>query len=340
MTIHGLRLPVFFLFFLGFPLLWLSWIGVYTLQPGPPSPGSAIDVVIPSHTGISAIENILIGKRVIRDDRRFTLLVMLTGSAKKLRAGEYRFTAGRKPLEIISVLRKGQVLYRPVTIPEGTAMKKIADILAADGWVDRTRFAELVYDRRFIDQLGIAADSLEGYLFPDTYYFSRGQQDEKAILRMMADNHFRIYNRLLGEAKHREQVLSHHEIITLAAIVEKETGLVEERPMVAAVFLNRLQKGMRLQADPTIFYRQPENGYGLETTSLYNTYVIQGLPPGPITNPGEAAIRAVLNPAQVDYLYFVAKDDNSHQFSRTLEEHNRAVAKYRREKESRDRGTH
>ena len=336
MTILGLRLPVFCLFFLGFPLLWLSWIGVYTLQPGPPSPDHSIEIVIPPHTGISTIEHILAEKKVIRDDSRFSMLVMLTGSAKKLRAGEYRFTAGRKPLEIIAVLRKGQVLYRPITIPEGTDMNKVAAILASDGWIDRSRFTELVYDRQFIDQLGIAADSLEGYLFPDTYYFSRGQQDEEAILRMMVANHFKIYSRLLGEANHREQGLNHHEIITLASIVEKETGLAEERALVAAVFFNRLQKGMRLQADPTVFYRMPDDGEGLKTTALYNTYVIKGLPSGPITNPGEAAIRAVLSPARVDYLYFVAKDDNSHQFSRTLEEHNRAVAKYRRKKESRN----
>ena len=337
MTILGLRLPVFCFFFLGFPLLWLLWIGAYAITPGPPSPDSNIDVVVPVRTGISQIEHILVDKKVIRNDRRFSMLAILTGAAKKLRAGEYRIAPGKNPLAIIDLLKKGKVLYRPVTIPEGTAMSKVADILAVEGWIDRTQFSNLAYDPEFLREMGVEADSLEGYLFPDTYYLSRGQQNEKGIIRLMVARHFQIYNKLIGNTKTNIHGLPHHEIITLAAIVEKETGLTAERTLVASVFLNRLKKGMRLQADPTVRYNSSDNTGPLRQSDLknptpYNTYVIKGLPPGPITNPGEAAIGAAIFPAETDYLYFVSKNDGSHHFSRTLKEHNRAVAKYRENK--------
>jgi UPF0755 protein len=337
MTILGLRLPVFSLFFLGFPLLWLLWIGVYAINLGPPSPDNEIDVMIPARTSISEIEHILADKKVIRDDRRFSMLVMLTGAAKKLRAGEYRFETGKRPLRIIELLKKGKVLYRPVTMPEGTDMSKVANILEAEGWIDRSQFFALAYDPEFLREMGVEADSLEGYLFPDTYYLSRGQLNVKEIIRMMVTRHFQIYSKLIGNTNTNRHSLTHHEIITLAAIVEKETGLPHERPLVADVFLNRLGKGMRLQADPTVRYGHsditgPLRQRELKNPTPYNTYVIKGLPPGPITNPGEAAMQAVISPAETDYLYFVSKNDNSHHFSRTLEEHNRAVARYRESK--------
>ena len=335
MTIFGLRFPIFFLFFLGFPLFSVLWIGVYAIIPGPKLQVSNVEVLIPAHTGIQKIGHILASKKVISDDRRFSLLVMLTGAAQKLRAGEYRFEAGMRPLAVIELLKKGKVLYRPITIPEGTDMAKIANILEAEGWVDRSRFFELAYDSEFLGKMGIEADSLEGYLFPDTYYLSRGQQNEYEIIRMMVTNHFQIYEKLAKNASTAHHGMTHHEIITLAAIIEKETGLPHERPLVADVFLNRLKKGMRLQADPTVRYGNPSSATGplrvseLKRPTPYNTYVIKGLPEGPITNPGEAAIKAVMYSAGTDYLYFVSRNDGSHHFSRTLEEHNLAVAKYR-----------
>ena len=334
MTILGLRLPVFCFFFLGFPLFWLLWIGVYAISPGPQFSNSKKDVVIPARTRLSEIEYILADKKIIREDRRFSMLTILTGAAKKLRAGEYRFEPGKNPLAIIDLLKKGKVLYRSVTMPEGTEMSKVADILAAEGWVDRTRFFDLVYDPGILREMGIKADSLEGYLFPDTYYLSRGQQDEEGIIRMMVARHFQIYEELSRNRDTDRHILKHHETITLAAIIEKETGLPNERSLVASVFFNRLGKGIRLQADPTVRYGQPDVKGPLRQSDLknptpYNTYVIKGLPSGPITNPGKAAIAAVISPAQTDYLYFVLKDDGSHHFSSTLKEHNRAVAKYR-----------
>ncbi len=338
MTFLGLRLPVLLLFLLGFPLLWLLWVGVYAISPGPSAAGSRIEVVIPNHTRLAAIEKILAENKVIKEDPRFAMLTVLTGAATRLRAGEYAFAPGSTPLEIIDLLKRGRVLYRPVTIPEGTDMVNIARILQeADIWIDPQRFLQLAHDPEMLKNLGVNSGSLEGYLFPDTYYLSKGQQTEAEIIRMMVRRHFQVYNDIVGQAGIELPELSHHEIITLASIVEKETGIPEERPLVASVFLNRLARGMRLQADPTVRYgmKDPTGSLTrdeLQQPSPYNTYSISGLPPGPITNPGRASIEAVISPARTKYLYFVAKDDKAHSFSKTLEEHNRAVSTYRKKK--------
>ena len=337
MTFFGLRLPVLLVFFLGFPLLWLLWLGFYAISPGPPSTAKQIEVVIPSRASLSEIKTILAENKVIKDDPRFSMLALLTGAAARLQAGEFAFEPGRKPLEVIEQIKKGKVLYHALTIPEGTEMVKIAGMLAADGWIDLQHFLDLTHDPEMLENLGINADSMEGYLFPDTFYLSRGQQDEAGLIRMMVQRHFQVYNDIVKDAANDLPSLSHHEIITLASIVEKETGNPEERQLVASVFLNRLQRGMRLQADPTVRYGLKDNEgpltqEELKTPTPYNTYIISGLPPGPITNPGKAAIEAVVSPAHTDYLFFVAKDETGHHFSRSLEEHNRAISKYRRKK--------
>ena len=336
MTIFGLRLPVLFLFFFLFPFLWLLWIGIYAISPGPASAEKQIDVLIPAHSSVADIKKILVEKEIIRDDPRFSMLAVLTGAANRLQAGEYSFAGSKRPLAIISFLKRGKVLYRPVTIPEGTEMARIAEILAADDWIDRSRFMYLGHDSEFAREMNIAADSLEGYLFPDTYYLSRGQQDEKEIMKRMVSRHFQVVKEIRGNGESAFQRLTHHEIITLASIVEKETGIPEERPLVASVFLNRLAKGMRLQADPTVRYGLPNPATPLTLAELknptpYNTYTIKGLPPGPISNPGKAAIQAVLFPAKTDYLFFVSKDESSHYFSETLKEHNRAISRFRQQ---------
>lgn len=337
MNFLGFRLPVIILFFLGFPVFCFFWIGLYTLSPGPPPAKTQIEVIIPARASLSAITEILAENKVIRDDVRFSILALLTGSAKKLKAGEYVFESGRRPLEVIERLKKGKVLYRPVTIPEGTEMARIAEILAAAGWSDYDLFLDLVHDPEILADFGIHAANLEGYLFPDTYYLSRGQQTTIEIIRMMVNKHFQVFNELAKNSNDLPMSLTHHEMVTLASIVEKETGLEEERGLVGSVFLNRLAKGMRLQADPTVRYGLKKNNGplsrdDLKNPSSYNTYKFPGLPPGPITNPGREAIKAVLFPVESDYLYFVAKDDKSHHFSRTLQEHNKAVSRYRKGK--------
>jgi UPF0755 protein len=334
MTFLGLRLPVILLFVMGFPLFWLLWIGVYAISPGPDSAKKQIEVVIPQKTSLGRIQEILADNYIIKDDARFTMLAGIMGAAHQLMAGEYVMEAGLKPYEVIKLLKQGKVLYRSITIPEGTDTARVADILDKAGWIDRNSFLKLTEDQEFIKEMGVAAKSLEGYLFPDTYFLSKGQQDETAIIKMMVDNHQQVFAEIMQASSAKANVMTPHEIITLAAIVEKETGRPEERPLVASVFLNRLARGMRLQADPTVRYATgklegPLTRSDLKIPSPYNTYHANGLPPGPICNPGRAAIEAVLFPADTEYFYFVSKDDTTHYFSRTLEEHNRAVARFR-----------
>lgn len=334
MTLFGQRLSVILLLFLAFPIVWLSWLGLYAISPGPSSTGQQVEVTIPARASLSDIADILAKHEVIRDETRFAILAVLKGSAKKLKAGEYVFPPGLKPLEVISQLEKGKVFYRSVTIPEGMTLTGIAEILTKEGWVEFRHFLDLVHDKKLLEAYGIKAASLEGYLFPDTYFLSRGQQGTDEIIRAMLDKHFTIFDDLAQDSAVFPGRLSHHEVVTLASIVEKETGLEEERALVAGVFLNRLEKGMRLQADPTVRYSRtnstgPLSNDELNESNPYNTYKISGLPPGPISNPGRASLKAVLFPAETDYLYFVARDGKSHHFSKTLQEHNKAVARFR-----------
>jgi UPF0755 protein len=200
------------------------------------------------------------------------------------------------------------------------------------GFANMDEFVRLCRDRTFIQSLGIQADSLEGYLFPETYLFPRDTSTQD-VIKAMAARFFKVWDKYADMARGHE--LSRHQIITLASIVEKETGAPQERPMIAAVFLNRLKKKMRLETDPTVIYGIPDfdgnlTKKHLQTPTPYNTYVIDGLPPGPIANPGEDSIKAVLQPANTDYLFFVSKNDGTHQFSRTLKEHNQAVSQYQK----------
>jgi UPF0755 protein len=186
--------------------------------------------------------------------------------------------------------------------------------------------------------MGITADTLEGYLFPDTYYFPSGLESKSIITAMVKQ--FRIAFKPEWQTRAEELGMSVHEVVTLASIIEKETGAPEERPLISSVFHNRLKKGMRLETDPTVIYGIPDfdgniKRRHLNTYTPYNTYKIKGLPPGPIASPGAAALEAALYPAQSKYLYFVSKKDGTHQFSATIKEHNAAVRKYQLRKKRR-----
>lgn len=316
----------------GFPLLWTFWLVVYAFFPGPSSGAENILTIIPPNTSFRNIQEILAQKGVIRNDIRFALLAELRGISRKIKAGEYSFSEGGTPWEVLTILAKGEVLRQPVTIPEGFTIASVAAILSQEKWVDQTRFLALTEDKDFIAELGLSASSLEGYLFPDTYNLNRGM-DDKAVIRMMVNRALSLYQEMTSTLSAPHD-LSRHQVLTLASIVEKETGRAEERPLVAAVFLNRLRQGIPLQADPTVIYALTTSFDGdlnrqhLRTPSPYNTYLVKGLPPGPIANPGRAAIEAVLAPAASPYLYFVAKNDGTHFFSTSLTEHNRAVRQY------------
>jgi UPF0755 protein len=306
-------------------------------------------VIIPPGSGFKRIERILADAGVIRKDIRFLLLARYLDVAQRLKAGEYRFAQGATPYQVLRQLEAGSIVRWPVTVPEGSNIYEIAAILARGGWVEQESFVSLVRDPDFIGGLGIVAESLEGYLFPDTYYLVRGQQADE-IIRMMVGRLRQVMARLcddftsgeppvdvqLGCTGNLSRAMTLHELLVLASIVEKETGQATERSLVASVFLNRLEKGMRLQADPTVVYGLLPHFEGrltrrdLASDSPYNTYRVAGLPPTPIANPGRATLEAVLNPTPSAYLYFVSRNDGTHQFSKTLQEHNLAVNQYQR----------
>ncbi|MEN8142265.1 MAG: endolytic transglycosylase MltG [Thermodesulfobacteriota bacterium] len=322
------------------PILLMLWLGGYAFAPGPGEPGRQTPLVVPPDMFYPDIEKKLIAQTIISPDPRFKVLAYLMGVAYSLKAGEYIFTGARSPHSVLRELHKGSIVQRPVTIREGADLQEIAEILGQGGWLNPDRFLELTRDPEFIEELGLKVESLEGYLFPDTYLLERGGHDAASIIRTMVAQMQKVLGETGAEQGEQEAGLDVHQILTLASIVEKETGLALERPLIARVFLNRLHKKMKLQTDPTVIYGI-ENFDGnltrrhLREYTPYNTYVIRGLPPGPIGSPGRAAIRAVMEPARGSYYYFVSKNDGSHYFSRSLSEHNRAVNKYQKRRRRR-----
>jgi UPF0755 protein len=315
----------------------LTAIGVRTYLQSDPAHISSIGagppliVYIKPKTGVQEIAQMLWEAGVIRNRWSFLALAYMQGSPTRLKAGEYEFTHGMSLREILQKLEAGRVVTHQVTIPEGFTARDIARLLAGEKLVDADRFMALVTDSQFVGALGVRGETLEGYLFPDTYRLTRGM-GEAEILRTMVTRFRQAVPKDLG-AQARRLGLDAHSVVTLASLIEKEAKLDSERPLVAAVFYNRLRRNMPLQSDPTAVYGVPRprrriTSLDLKRKTRYNTYLKAGLPPGPIANPGVASLQAALNPARVSYLYFVAKNDGSHFFSRTLEQHAEAVRKY------------
>ena len=316
-------------------LLWLvlyaaAWYVELTLPAS--SEGSSKLVFIPPGTSFKEVASLLAREGIIRSPLGFTLEAYRLGLITKLKAGEYELDPKAPPAKILQVLAEGRVVTHFVTIPEGYNIYEIARLLEKAGLCRREEFLALVRDQDFLKQLGLPGPTAEGFLFPDTYAFSKGLSC-RAIIATMVRRFWEVWREFAPRA--RELGLDVKTVVTLASIVEKEAVLPRERPLIAGVFWNRLKRGMPLQADPTVryatkkFYRRLRRR-DLRSRNPYNTYVYPGLPPGPIANPGRASIRAVLYPAKTSYLYFVAKGDGSHKFSRTLKEHQRAVELYQR----------
>ncbi len=312
---------------------WGIWLWSYAVSPSPVVTEKSVLVYIPPKTSFFGIQKILVQNKVIIQDRRFYTLARYFKLTNKLKAGEYLFEPGQAPRQVLRALEQGSALRWPVTIPEGTNIYQLADILAQYDWVDRERLLSLVMDVETVKGFGFRGMTLEGYLFPETYNLMRGQSEKEIVSMLVA--HGKEVRKAIGDLSDNELKLSPHQVLTLASIVEKETAVPTERPLIARVFLNRLKRNMRLQTDPTVIYGL-SNFDGnltrkhLKTPTPYNTYIIRGLPPGPIANPGRAAIEAVLKPAKGKYLYFVSKNDGSHYFSTSLKEHNRAVYKFQK----------
>jgi UPF0755 protein len=254
-----------------------------------------------------------------------------------VKAGEYDLSAALSPNEILEKISSGAVSTYAVTLPEGLNIWEIAERIEQTGIASRSAVLELALSKQFATEIGLEADSLEGYLYPETYRFAKGT-DPKSALRTMVQqfqDKWTAEDRALLARSGRTM----HQLVSLASIVEKETGTPAERPRIAAVFLNRLSRGMRLQSDPTVIYgilRKTGSFSGnlrrvdLEADDPNNTYKRGGIPPGPIASVSMDAVRAVLSPERANFLYFVSRNDGTHQFSNTLVEHNKAVARYQK----------
>jgi len=280
-------------------------------------------------------------REIINNKPLFLLWARVMGYSRNIKAGEYRLNAGMAPLKLLRILSRGAIITHPVTIPEGFTVKQIGDLLEKKGLVNRDEFFALTCDPDIARRYGISGPGLEGYLYPDTYHFGRGLTSI-SVIDVMVRRFKEVYSQ--SQEKAEQSGMTMEKVVTLASIVEKETGLGKERPLIASVFLNRLNKRMRLESDPTVIYGLKGFDGNLKRKHLkehtpYNTYVIRGLPPGPIANPGREAIKAVLYPAKTDFLYFVSKNDGSHCFSKTLSEHNRAVEIYQKKQHKRGRKT-
>jgi len=286
---------------------------------------------VESGQGLHQISRRLADAGLIRDALKFTLLARIQGQETALQAGEYVLSPTMPPAAILRDMINGRVRLYRLTVPEGFAMRRIADLVANAGYATSEEFLNACQDPRLLAALTIPGASCEGYLFPDTYYFPASATPIQIVTAMVN----RFWERFPDAWKTRASQIgmSVHEVVTLAAIIEKETGAPFERPVISSVFHNRLRRRMRLQTDPTVIYGIPNfdgnlTRKHLNTPTPYNTYIIRGLPPGPIANPGSAAIEAALFPADTGYLYFVSKKDATHHFSTTIAEHNRAVRKY------------
>jgi len=301
------------------------------------TPPSALDdaaqiVEIPAHLGLPEIASRLWYDGAIRSPEAFVALSLAHGTFRTLRAGEYEIPRGATTAEVLKLLESGQIRRHFLLFREGDTVAELGRALDRERILPFADITRVASDLTFLRSHAIEGPSVEGYLFPDTYQLVRGMTAEQIVGRMVQ----RMEQKLTPELRARasERGLSVHALLTLASIVEREAVAPEERPLIAAVFGNRLRRGMLLQADPTVQYALGKERRALTRADLtadhpYNTYQRAGLPPGPIASPGLGSIHAVLDPAPVKYLYFVKKDDQHHHFSMTIEEHNTAVARYR-----------
>jgi UPF0755 protein len=299
-----------------------------------PSNTKSVVFEISRGMGLREVATKLEESGVVKSDKIFILFVMFKGKQNRLQAGEYEFGAGESMSDVIGKLVSGDVIVRKITIPEGLNINEIADLLEAKEVISRSQFIEKATSAYLAKELiGEPLSSFEGYLFPETYYYKKGVTAEE-LVNMMTSRFKIIWNSL--NIRRGEIRLTDQEIVILASIIEKETGEPSERHMISEVFHNRLKIGMRLESDPTVIYALGNDFNGdltrekLKTTSNYNTYLISGLPPGPIANPGKASLEAALNPTSFNYLYFVSKGEGRHEFSTNYSDHLKAVNKYQK----------
>lgn len=316
-------------------VICLLAVHFYIIFYAPASRQAALRVVnVPKGASFRAVADNLEKSGVIRSAGNFVFAAKLTGAFKIIKAGEYEFNVTMPPKEIIDMLVKGKVKNHTVVVPEGYNISDIAAAVKEAGLVeDEAEFRERALNKRFAAMIGFEGGTLEGYLFPDTYAFTKGMTTDEMLIKM-TDRFKDVYYKEI-DPDARKKGMTMKKLVTLASIIEKETGAPEERPLISSVFHNRLKKRIKLQSDPTVIYAISEFDGNLNKKHLlartpYNTYVIYGLPPGPIASPGRASLLAALRPADTGYLYFVSKNNGTHFFSKSLKEHNQAVNLYQR----------
>ena len=309
-------------------LLFAGVVFSYMFLAASPQSGT-VEIRVEQGEPFSAVVRKLREHKVVTNERLFSLWARYSGLEKKIHWGLYRFELPLSPSEVLNRMVLGLGIFQRVTIPEGLTVKEVGDLLAKMGIVQQQQFFVAAQDPELLASLGLTDKGIEGYLFPNTYNFIPETPPREIILKM-AEQFRKTFEPLMGQ---RKEDLTLHEIVTLASIIEKETGVEAERPLISAVFHNRLKLKMPLQSDPTVIYGLKEfNGNltrkDLHASSPYNTYRIPALPPGPICNPGLSSLRAALAPAAVPFLYFVSKNDGTHVFSENLESHALAVKAY------------
>jgi UPF0755 protein len=302
----------------------------YAEQPAGLEPNDVV-VDIPAGQPFKTTSQTLFKRNIIDSPFKFNLIARLKGYDKRLKAGEYSLCACMSPLQILEKLVKGEVKLYKLTIPEGLNIHQIAELVAEAGYSNQANFIEVATNADLARKYGIDADTFEGYLFPETYYFPKNSTAEFIIASMA--KHFQLVFGPAWQERSKQLGFSTHQIVTLASIIEKETSTPAERPLISSVFHNRLKMKMRLESDPTVIYGLKDfdgnlKREHLEAATPYNTYKTAGLPAGPIANPGKASLEAALYPADTKFIYFVSKKNKTHQFSTNLKDHNLAVQQY------------
>ena len=313
----------------------LSYIAYELFVPAQTG-GRNTEIEIPRGATFRQAVDILYKQKLIRDKNIFLLAGRLSGTDRKIRAGFYSIWSSMSPFEIFKIIRRGQIIEYEIKILEGDSLREIAEQFEKTGILKKEEFMELARDPDFLDSYEIDAKSIEGYVFPDTYRIPKGVLPEDAVGSMIDKMREKFSYEFLTRME--DIGMTENAVLTLASIIEKEAVVDSERSLISAVYHNRLKKKMQLQADPTAIYgikssREKITKEDLMRKTPYNTYVIKGLPPGPIASPSMKSIRAALYPADAPYIYFVAQDDRTHQFSTTAAEHLEAVKVYRQRKQ-------
>ncbi|MBM3300416.1 MAG: endolytic transglycosylase MltG [Deltaproteobacteria bacterium] len=300
--------------------------------------GQEVVVTIPNGASLSQVGNLLYEKGVISSRLVFKLVALIRGEQYNIKAGDYALRTGSDAGEVLDLLISGKTLLLSITVPEGYSVFQIADLFQSKGIGTREAFLQTAQNPAFVRELGLEGNTVEGYLFPDTYFFRPSEKSdaEKIILAMV--RRFKEVYETHVKATAEQYGWTPYQVVTLASLIEKEAR-ASEHALVSAVFHNRLRNNMKLQSDPTVIYGIKPMGSKISRADLnrdhpYNTYVHAGLPPGPIANPGKESLRAAVCPEDKPYLYFVARNDGTHHFSTTLQEHNSAVNKYQRNHQS------